>query len=66
MVLLEIVDRYKKKQPVIDSERQLSGKVVDEDVRGALERSDHTTPEQLLLIDAVLTARDLAGKRMST
>lgn len=37
LLLLDIVDRYKKEQPVIDSERQLSGKVVDEDVRGALE-----------------------------
>jgi len=55
LLLLDIVDRYKKEQPVIDSERQLSGRVVDEDVRGALERSDHMTPEQLLLIDAVLT-----------
>jgi len=40
---------------VIDSERQLSGKVVDEDTREALERSDQMTPEQLLLIDAILT-----------
>ena len=54
LLLLDIVNQYKKEQPVIDSERQLSGKVVDEDVRGALERS-HMTPEQLLLIDAVLT-----------
>ena len=38
-----------------DSERQLSGKVVDEDTRGALERSDQMTPEQLHLIDAILT-----------
>jgi hypothetical protein len=55
LLLLNIVDKYKKEQPVIDSERQLSGKVADEDVRDALERSDHMTPEQLLLIDAVLT-----------
>jgi hypothetical protein len=40
---------------VIDSERQLSGKVVDEDTRGALERLEQMTPEQLLLIDAILT-----------
>jgi hypothetical protein len=37
------------------SERQLSGKVVDEDTRGALERLEQITPEQLLLIDAILT-----------
>jgi hypothetical protein len=29
--------------------------VVDEDTRGVLERSDHMTPEQLLLIEAILT-----------
>lgn len=40
---------------MIDSGRQLSGKVVDEDTRGTLERSDQMTPEQLLLIDAILT-----------
>jgi hypothetical protein len=51
----EIKERYKREQPVIDSERQLSGKVVDEEVLGALERSDYITPEQLNLIDAVLT-----------
>jgi hypothetical protein len=49
------VDRFKKEQPVIDSERQLSGKVVDEDTRDALERSDQVTPEHFLLIDAILT-----------
>jgi hypothetical protein len=32
LLLLDIVDRYKKELPVIDSKRQLSGKVVDEDV----------------------------------
>ncbi|KFY96073.1 hypothetical protein V498_02927 [Pseudogymnoascus sp. VKM F-4517 (FW-2822)] len=65
LLLLEIVDRYKKEQPVIDSERQLSGKMVDEDVRGALERSDHMTPEQLLLVDAVLTLPETSLERES-
>jgi hypothetical protein len=55
LLLVDLVDRYKKEQPAIDSERQLSGKVVDEDTRGALERLDQMTPEQLLLIDAILT-----------
>jgi hypothetical protein len=55
LLLVALVDHFKKEQPVIDSERQLSGKVVDEDTRGALEQSDHMTPEQLLLIDAILT-----------
>lgn len=45
-------------QPVKDSERQLSGMVVDEDTRDALGRAD-MSPEQLGLIDAILT---LPGK----
>ena len=55
LFLADIVKCFKKEQLVKDSERQLSGKVVDEDTRGALERSDQMTPEQLLLIDAILT-----------
>jgi len=55
LLLVDLVDRFKKEQPVIDSERQLSGKVVDEDTRDALERSDQVTPEHFLLIDAILT-----------
>lgn len=51
----ENLERYKNEQPVIDSERQLSGKVVDEDVLTALERTDYMTPEHLLLIDTILT-----------
>jgi hypothetical protein len=63
LLLLDIIDRYKKEQPVIDSERQLSSKAVDEDVRGALERSEHMTPEQLLLIDAILTLPETTPER---
>jgi hypothetical protein len=55
LLLRDVIEKYKKDQPVIDSERQLSGKVVDEDVRGALERSENMTPEHLLLIDAIMT-----------
>ena len=55
LLLVEIRERFKKEQPVKDSERQLSGKVVDEDARVALEQSEQMTPEQLLLIDAILT-----------
>lgn len=55
LLLRDIIERYKKEQPVIDSERQLSGKVIDEKVRSALERSDYMTSEQLILIDAILT-----------
>jgi hypothetical protein len=54
-LLVQIVDRFKKEQPVIDSERQLSGKVVHEETREALQRSYQMTPEQLLLIDSILT-----------
>ncbi|CZR66010.1 uncharacterized protein PAC_15910 [Phialocephala subalpina] len=45
-------------QPVKDSERQLAGIVVDKDTRDALIRAD-MSPEQLGLIDAILT---LPGK----
>jgi hypothetical protein len=55
LLLVEIVNHFKKEQLVKDSERQLLGKVVDEDTRGTLERSDQMTTEQLLLIDAILT-----------
>ncbi|PQE05390.1 C2H2 finger domain-containing protein [Rutstroemia sp. NJR-2017a BBW] len=63
LLLVEIVDRFKKEQPVIESERQLLGKVVDEDTRGALERSGQMTPEQLLLIDAILTLPETTLER---
>jgi hypothetical protein len=55
LMLRDIIEKYTKEQPVIDSERQLSGKVVNEEVRGALERSDNMTPEHLRLIDAIMT-----------
>lgn len=40
---------------MIDSERQLSGKVVNEDTRDVLERLGQVPPEHLCLIDAILT-----------
>jgi hypothetical protein len=49
------LERYKNEQPVIDSERQLSGKVVDEEVLVALERTGYMTPQHMTLIDTVLT-----------
>jgi hypothetical protein len=55
LLLRDIIKRYNKKQPVIDNERQLSGKVIDKNVQNALERSDYMTPEHLLLMDAILT-----------
>lgn len=63
LLLVELVDRFKKEQPVIDSERQLSGKVVDEDTRDALERSDQLTAEHFSLIDAILTLPETTFKK---
>lgn len=40
---------------MINSERQFSGKVVDKDTRGSLERSNQIRPEQLLVINPILT-----------
>lgn len=40
LLLVEIVNRFKKEQPVIDSEQQLWGKVVNEATRVALKRTD--------------------------
>jgi hypothetical protein len=37
----ENLERYKNEQPVIDSERQLAGKLLDEEVKGALERTGY-------------------------
>jgi hypothetical protein len=34
------VDRFKKEQSVIDSKQQLSGKVIDKNIKDALEQSD--------------------------
>ena len=51
----ENLERYKDEQPVIDSERQLAGKLVDEEVMGALERTGYMTPQHMILIDTVLT-----------
>jgi len=53
-LLKDVKQRYKSEQPVKDSERQLSGIVVNEDTRDALVRAD-MSPEQLGLIDAILT-----------
>jgi hypothetical protein len=54
LLLVDLVDRFKKEQPIIDSERQLSGGVVIDDTREELQRSE-MTPEHLHLIDAILT-----------
>ena len=47
---------------MIDSERQLSRKVVDEDTQDALERSDQVMLEHFLLIDAILTLLETSLK----
>jgi hypothetical protein len=52
---VDLVDRYKKEQPVINSKRQLVGLVVDKDTLEALDRLEQMTLEHLLLIDAILT-----------
>ena len=57
-LLKDVKERYKSEQPVKDSERQLSGIVVDEDTRDALVQAD-MSPEQLGWINAILT---LPGK----
>jgi hypothetical protein len=54
-LIRENLERYKNEQPIIDSERQLSGKIVDEEVMGALEHTGYMTPQQMMLIDTVLT-----------
>lgn len=54
-LIRENLERYKNEQPVIDSERQLSGKVVDEDVMGALQRTGYMTLQHMTLIDSILT-----------
>ncbi|CAG7956785.1 unnamed protein product [Penicillium salamii] len=54
-LIRENLERYKNEQPVVDSERQLSGKVVDEEVLVALERTGYVTPQHMTLIDTVLT-----------
>lgn len=51
----ENLECYQNIQPVIDSERQLAGKIVDEEVIGALERTGYMTPQHMMLIDNVLT-----------
>ncbi|KAL4958922.1 DUF3435 domain-containing protein [Aspergillus stella-maris] len=51
----ENLERYKNEQPVIDSERQLAGKLLDGEVKGALERTGYMTPQHMILIDTILT-----------
>lgn len=70
LLLVEIVNRFKKEQPVIDSEQQLSGKVVNEDTRNALEQSN-MTPEQLRsqgipCAQAVRWHQQMSGTRKET
>lgn len=43
-LIRENLERYKNEQPVINSERQLSRKVIDEEVIGALQRTGYMTP----------------------
>lgn len=50
----ENLERYQNIQPVIDSERQLAGKIVDEEVIGVLERTGYMSLQHMMLIDTVL------------
>ena len=54
-LIRENLERYKNEQPVIDSERQLAGKMVDGEVIGALQQTGYMTLQHLTLIDTVLT-----------
>ncbi|KAJ5961005.1 uncharacterized protein N7479_008155 [Penicillium vulpinum] len=54
-LIRENLERYKNEQPVIDSERQLSEKIVNEEVKVALESTGSITPQYITLIDTVLT-----------
>jgi hypothetical protein len=49
-LIRENLERYKNEQPVIDIERQLSGKLVDEDIKVALESTGYMTPQHMTLI----------------
>jgi predicted ABC-type ATPase len=51
----ENLERYKNEQSVINSERQLSGKVIGEDVVKALQRTGYMISQHLILINTVLT-----------
>lgn len=55
LLIRENLERYKNGQPVIDSKRQLSGKMVDEDIKIALENTGYMTPQHMMLIDTALT-----------
>ncbi|RAQ74355.1 hypothetical protein COH21_012683 [Aspergillus flavus] len=59
----ENLERYKNEQPVIDLERQLAGKLVDTKVMGALERKGFMPPQQMLMIDAILSLPGQPWKR---
>lgn len=51
----ENLEWYKDEQPVIDSEQQFAGKLVDEEMMDALEWTSYMTPQHMILIDTVLT-----------
>jgi hypothetical protein len=50
-----ILKRYNDEQPVIDSERQLSGMIVEEEVDEEANKIGHMAPDHLQLVNAVLT-----------
>lgn len=61
-LLKEVQEKWHKKQPVIDIERQLSGLKFSDDVKVTLESSDDKVPEQKRLIEVILTLPDMSLK----
>ncbi|RJE22917.1 hypothetical protein PHISCL_04765 [Aspergillus sclerotialis] len=51
----ENLERYRDEQPVLDLERQLARKLVDTKVMDTLENKGFMPPQQLIVIDAILT-----------
>ncbi|OAT08575.1 hypothetical protein BDBG_17071 [Blastomyces gilchristii SLH14081] len=54
-LIRENLEQYKNEQPVINSEQQLAGKVVDKEVMGALQHTGYMTMQHMTLIDSILT-----------
>lgn len=53
--MCNVIKKYKKEQPVINNKRQLSRKVVNEDVRSVLEQTENITFKHLCFIDTIMT-----------
>jgi hypothetical protein len=51
----ENLERYKNEQLVINCERQLTRKLLDDEVKGALEQTGYITPQHIILLDNILS-----------